>query len=85
MLTPSEISLPFQGLTRFRDLESNKELVANAAALRDDYRKLMKEFLDGYRRGCLESSIGYSLLDTSIPFDQGLANYLAKRGVKGLV
>ena len=85
VLPPSEISLPFQGLTRFRDLESNKELVANAAALRDDYRKLMDEFLAGYRRGCLESSIDYSLLDTSTPFDQGLANYLAKRGVKGLV
>lgn len=85
VLSPSEIHLPFQGLTRFKDLESAKELTTNAAALRDDYRRLVEEFLSGYRQGCLESAIDYALLETSTPFDQGLARYLARRGGRGLV
>src|SRR4030042_756925 len=45
--------------------------------LRSLYRKKMEQFLDEIREFCLTKGIGYYLLDTSIPFEDFLFDYLA--------
>ena len=46
---------------------------------RDEYRALMDEMIQTYRRGCAEARIDYALIDTATPFDTALSHYLVQR------
>jgi uncharacterized protein (DUF58 family) len=83
LLDPDELKFPFRGLTTFKDLETGQRMEVLPEAIRDDYRKVMKEFTDTFRRGCAEARIDYVLADTSVPYEVLLAAFLSKRSRMG--
>ncbi len=79
VLDPMERSFAFGGDAVFRDMETKEELMTQPWHIQKAYQQSMKEFLEFYKRECRENAIDYVLLDTSMPFDKALFEYLNKR------
>ncbi len=79
ILDPLERSFAFGGDAVFRDMESREELMTRPWHIEQAYRETMTEFIDRYRKECLDNNIDYVLLDTTTPFDKALFEYLTKR------
>jgi uncharacterized protein (DUF58 family) len=80
ILDQAELDLPFEGNILFEDLEaSNINVIADPAAIRQTYRKVVEEFTGQMRKECHDSSIDYQLISTSTPLDRALASYLSWR------
>jgi uncharacterized protein (DUF58 family) len=79
VLDEAEVKFPFTGLVEFEEPESNQRLEVDADSYRRDYLQEIEEFRDLYRRECFQSGIDYVPLDTSMPFDRALTEYLVMR------
>jgi uncharacterized protein (DUF58 family) len=79
ILDPMERSFAFRGDTKFIDLESEEEMPTQPWHIRRDYRRLLQQFVETLKRGCREQRVDYNLLDTSVPYDTALFQYLTKR------
>jgi uncharacterized protein (DUF58 family) len=79
ILDPMERSFAFKGDTKFIDLESEEEMPTQPWHIRRDYRRLLQQFVEALKRGCREQRVDYNLLDTSVPYDTALFQYLTKR------
>ena len=79
ILDEAEVVFPFKGLTEFEDPESQDRLQVNADAFRRDYLDEVESFRDSYRQFSYQSGIDYVPLDTSMPFDKALTEYLISR------
>ena len=67
ILDRDELTFPFRGGFKFRGVESDGELIANAQAVRPTYMRRLDQFLNAARTGCREASARYLLVDTSTP------------------
>jgi uncharacterized protein (DUF58 family) len=74
-----ELDFPFRKLSDFVDMETNEEIQVDPRYVRDEYRKQIQGFIDGYKRDCSSSQVEYVQTDTSVPYDFMLFSYLAKR------
>ena len=74
-----EIEFPFTGLSRFEEMETNKEMLTLPDALRNSYLKNINNFIAYWKLECQKLDIDYVLLNTSKPLDFALMSYLAKR------
>lgn len=79
ILDPRERNFGFGRDAIFRDMESGEELMTQPFQIQRAYQEAMLEFIARYKRECREQRIDYVLLDTSIPFDVALYEYLIKR------
>jgi len=79
VLDPRELDFAYTGDVKFKDLETSEELPTQPWHLRREYRRLMSDFVDTLRRGCREHAIDYHVLNTQIPYDEALVQYLTKR------
>lgn len=79
----SELAFPFTEPTEFRDLETDARLHVDPAGEREEYLRLMTEFIETYRRDCAESRIDYLEIDAETPYDRLLQAYLVKRAKLG--
>ena len=79
ILDPLERSFAFGGDAIFKDMETKEEVMTQPWHIQKAYQQSMKDFLDYYKRQCRENNIDYVLLDTSMPFDKALFEYLNKR------
>jgi uncharacterized protein (DUF58 family) len=79
ILDEAEVDFPFSGLVEFEEPETNIRLEVDADSYRTDYLQELGSFRDTYRRECFQSAIDYVELDTSMPFDRALTEYLATR------
>jgi uncharacterized protein (DUF58 family) len=79
VLDPDELSLPFNDLVLFRDIEGGEELLAEPWAFRKTYQAAMQNFLDEIRAGCGNRGIDYLLLRTDRPLADVLSHYLHAR------
>jgi len=79
VLDPHELSFPFDRAARFRDVESNHEVVAVPAAVRDTYRARLDAMVSNFRTVLGQNGIDYTLLDTSQPLEVALLAYLQTR------
>lgn len=79
VLDPMERSFAFGSDAVFKDVETGELLTTQPYHIQKAYQEAMKEFVERYKRECRENSIDYLLLDTSVPFDTALLNYLNKR------
>ncbi len=77
-LDRDELDLPFDGTTLFRSLESERELLAQPAAIRKTYQHKLREFLTGTRDGCVSSGVRYDLVPTDRPVEEGLLSFLTR-------
>jgi len=79
ILDPYELKFPFEQAARFRDIETEEEVMAVPGVVRDDYIRKMQDLIGYYRRELGLAGIDYCLLDTSQPLELGLMAYLMTR------
>ena len=78
-LDPSELTFPFDDVSRIEDMETGREITSDPVAFRNHYLEELGKFLDQVRGGCLASRIDYAMAETETRFDLFLGAYLAKR------
>ncbi len=79
LLDPHELTFPFHGPAKFRDVETDEALLADPAAVRTSYLRQLAGLTLQYDRGLRGAGIDYVQLDTSQPLDFALLTYLAAR------
>jgi uncharacterized protein (DUF58 family) len=79
VMDEAEVHFPYTGNVRFEDPESGTAVSVDAAGFRDDYLAQVEAFRETYRDGCNRLRIDYVPLDTSMPFDTALTEYLIQR------
>ena len=79
VLDPHELEFPFDRAARFRDMETEDEVVAVPGAVRDDYKARINALIANYRTTLGQNGIDYCLLETSQPLEVGLLSYLQTR------
>lgn len=79
ILDRAELELPFEGPSVFEDLESGEKLRTEPDAIRDRYRRLVKEKLEHFAHTFRSSRIDFLTLTTDTPFDKGMGAYLSWR------
>ncbi len=79
VLDPDELTFPFHGASRFRDVESTEEILAEPSAVRTGYLRELAGLTLRFDRELRGAGIDYVQLDTSQPLDFALLAYLAAR------
>lgn len=79
VLDPHEQTFPYEGLTQFEALESGHRMLANPAAIREQYLARMREFLERERRELTAAGIDYHLCSTDRPLEDTLLDLLVAR------
>lgn len=79
ILDEAETSFPFDGMVDLNDPETGESLVLDADSMRSDYLNTLEELKEQYRSESLSMGIDYVPLDTSMPFDTALVEYLSQR------
>jgi len=79
VLDHAELFLPYEGPTRFVDSETERQLTVLPEAVREHYRREVREAVEHYRAWCTEARIDFVLVDTSVSFDRVLVAYLTNR------
>jgi uncharacterized protein (DUF58 family) len=79
LLDEAELDLPFRGVVRLVDMETDQRLQVDCRYVRDAYRREMEAFRDRYRHDCAERNIEYAATTTATPYDRMLLDYLARR------
>jgi uncharacterized protein (DUF58 family) len=79
VLDPNELTFPFRGVSKFRDLESAEEVLAEPEAIRTAYLRELAGLTLRFDRELRGAGIDYVQLDTSQPLDFALLAYLAAR------
>ncbi len=79
VLDEAEVEFPFEGLVQLHDPESGEAMSVNADDIGYEYRENIRVFREELRRGCNESKIDYVPLDTSMPYDKAITEYLLSR------
>ncbi|MFN3192605.1 MAG: DUF58 domain-containing protein [Aureliella sp.] len=79
VLDEAEVTFPFQGMVQLRDPESGATEPVRAADAADEYRKTIQDFRARLDKELSESRIDYVPLDTSMPYDKALMEYLLSR------
>jgi uncharacterized protein (DUF58 family) len=83
VLDEAEVHFPFDGVIEFEEPESQEKLQVDAGGFRKDYLTEVQRFRDRYRRECFQAGVDYVPLDTSMPFDKALIEYLVNRRTRG--
>jgi uncharacterized protein (DUF58 family) len=79
VLDPAELRFPFEQAARFRDTETQNEVLAVPGAVRDQYLRAINRLQEQYRRELRLAGIDYVMLDTSVPLETALTSYLLTR------
>ena len=79
VLDPYELQFPFQGASRFTDVESAVEVTAEPSQVRGAYLTAFAELQSRYERELRGAGIDFVTLDTSRPLDFALLAYLDAR------
>ena len=79
VLDPAELAFPFEKAARFRDMETRDEVLAVPGDVRKQYLEAVNDLIDRYKRELRAAGIDYTLLDTSVPLENGLMSYLFTR------
>lgn len=79
VLDPNELTFPFRGASRFRDLENADEVTADSATIRATYLRELAGLTRRYDRELRGAGIDYVQLDSSQPLDFALLSYLSAR------
>jgi len=83
VLDEAEVAFPFSGLVELEEPETSERLEVDADNFRRDYLHEVENFREQYRRECFQSGMDYVPLDTSMPFDRALTEYLLMRRSRG--
>ncbi|MFO7900919.1 MAG: DUF58 domain-containing protein, partial [Planctomycetota bacterium] len=62
----AEIEFPFDRLTNFVDLETDERIQVDPKYVREEYTKLIREFIDVYKNDCSASQVEYIQTHTGL-------------------
>jgi uncharacterized protein (DUF58 family) len=79
VLDPNELTFPFTGSSRFKDLESDEEVTTEPARVRASYLRELAGLTLKYDRELRGAGIDFVQLDASQPLDFALLAYLGAR------
>jgi uncharacterized protein (DUF58 family) len=79
VLDPNELTFPFKGSSKFKDVETSDEVVADPVRVRTEYLRELAGLTLRYDRELRGAGIDYVQLDTSQPLDFALLTYLSAR------
>jgi uncharacterized protein (DUF58 family) len=79
VLDEAEVHFPFQGLVELRDPETDEQIPVNADDIGEEYRENVRKFREEMKTSFSRSRIDYVPLDTSVPYDKALMEYLISR------
>lgn len=79
VMDEAEVHFPYEGPVEFEDPETGEVVTVDATGFRDEYLRGINAFRETYREGCSKLRIDYVALDTSMPFDKALSEYLQQR------
>lgn len=79
ILDPRERDFDFPKEAIFRDMETGDEIPTSPFQIKKDYANQVEKFSETIANACRQSNINYVPIDTSMPFDQALYAFLAKR------
>lgn len=78
-LAREELTLPRGGALDFEDLETGARLILDPAAIRDEYRRSIEQFLQDFRRSIEREGIDYLRLFTDDALGPALRRFLINR------
>ncbi|GIW97072.1 MAG: hypothetical protein KatS3mg111_0405 [Pirellulaceae bacterium] len=79
ILDEAEVTFPFQGAVQLRDPETGESQAVSAADAAADYRQTVRAYRKRLNKAFQEAAIDYVALDTSMPYDKALMEYLLRR------
>jgi uncharacterized protein (DUF58 family) len=79
VLDEAEVYFPFQGLVELVEPETDQRISINADDIGQEYRDNIRNFREEMKAACSQSRIDYVPLDTSVPYDKALMEYLISR------
>jgi uncharacterized protein (DUF58 family) len=79
LLDREEMEFQFDRPVRFVDLESSFSIVTEPSAVRDEYLRQLRQFLDQLRAGCNEFRADYRQVITDQDYERVLADFLVER------
>ena len=79
VLDPAEIDFTFDDASSFEDLESGEQMPVVPDALREQYRAMIREHIAALTTKSAEQRVDYNLLNTSVPLNFALFNYMSIR------
>lgn len=79
LLTPLERDLDVDGAVRFQDLETGEQITTQAHEIRASYSQAVSAWQAELETGCLARDIEYVPLQTDMPLDRALHDYLIRR------
>jgi uncharacterized protein (DUF58 family) len=79
LLSPLERGMSAEGAVRFRDLETNQEIVTQAHEIRAAFTAAIDHWMQTLQRGCTSREIDYVPITTDTPLEQALFEYFVKR------
>jgi len=83
IMAEEELRFPFDRFTHFKDLEhAGKELAIDPKTIRASYLDRVRRFLNEIETGCGRMQITYVPMNTKVPFDRALSEYLSRRRTK---
>lgn len=79
ILDPYELTFPFETITFFESMEDDRRILADPKAIKNRYLSEINRFTEQFKQICLENQIDYWLINSSMPLDQALIKFLARR------
>ena len=79
VMADEEISFSFDGHVHFDNLEGTEELMLDAQSIRASYLEQVNAFLRKVGDGVRKMGADYVPMNTKVPFDRALVDYLARR------
>lgn len=79
VMAEEELTFNFDGHVHFENLEGPEELMLDAKSIRAGYLEQVNEFLKKIGDGIRKMGADYVPMNTAIPFDKALAEYLSRR------
>ncbi|MFN9788622.1 MAG: DUF58 domain-containing protein [Pirellulaceae bacterium] len=79
ILDEAEVHVPFEGSVQLEEPETGQSLTVRAEEVAKEYREQIEAFRADVRSQCAAQRIDYVPLDTSMPYDKALTEYLLSR------
>ncbi|GMV41160.1 MAG: hypothetical protein AMXMBFR64_28760 [Myxococcales bacterium] len=80
VLDPHEVEFPFDELTLFKAMESDRQVMAEPRAIRDTYLRELGRHFDALRQTCLERGVTYARVDSGTPVADAVVALLGGKG-----
>lgn len=74
-----ELDFPYDGPTRFEDLETGETVLVNAGQARDGYRRAAAQYQDRLHRRLGALGVSLDEIDIDAPLDEAMHAFLARR------